>query len=1285
MPFCRHAADLRVVRGTQVNERGRELPLPSADPGAETARVPYASGTHTIGTESNPTLPSQPPMWVGSRLVGGRLNVVRPIGQGGMGTVYLAFDSERRCNVALKTLNQLDATNIYQLKNEFRALADVHHPNLVHLHELFRDSDCWFFTMDLVDGERFDSWTRPDSILDESRLRSATLQLIDALEAIHQAGKLHRDIKPSNVLIRPDGRLCVLDFGLVVDPTAGSVGRTLTNAEITGTPDYMAPEQASAEPATPASDYYAVGAMLYEALAGKCPYEGNVWEVLTAKLHGRPPPPLAASLPRDLVQLSAALMSRDPAARPGPAEIRARIGNTPAIQTSPPTYTRTSTSPPLEAEAAPLLGRSAELASLSDAFAASTGAQATPVALSIAGESGIGKTALARSFLRGLQREGHAVLLTGRCYEHENMPYKAIDPVIDELSRYLRRLRPEHAAALLPRDAFALAKLFPILTRVRAFEDAPVRNVPDPRELQRMAFAAFCELLGRIRDRSPVVVYIDDLQWTDADSAKLLRHCLVSREVVPILFVFSFRLEDAHNPLLASIVGAIRENSALDYRELAMQPLARGDAQSLAERWLPRGSQTSDASSAIAAESRGNPFFTMELARFAQETGDESRAAPSLATLLEARITTLPVPARELLQALALAGRPMAIDSLLQATGADHAALDALRDAHLVCGSDSANGRLIECYHDRVREIVCAAMSDADRTKHNRGLARALRSTDQPELLSRCLEGAGEPQAAAEHAALAAEQASLALAFDHAAELYERALQLGAAAPDGRRELLTRLGRALENTGRGTEAAAAYLQAAELSDGTDSLDLQRRAAEQLLHSGQFDRGYELLRRVSETLGIELPSSTGGALLSLGWSRFKLRMRTLDPTPSAPTTTGAGARDALRLRTLRSAVTGLIGYKPLHAASAAGLYLIHASQRGDAADRVRALGFHAHNQGLIAPASPRVNEMLARTVELAQRDGRPEMIGFAELMQGTNAYHHETCGKAREHLERARKSLRECTGVEWEHDATNIYDQLSALYAGDYAYIARTTPSLLDQAVRKRRVWAATMLSGFAGMQAWLTNDDVRGYRQKLNEARGLWQPGEDSGWPGMLLLYAEALLAIYTGDPVRAFDTFAAEHASARQTPISRMALTGALGYATHRGRCAAAALGGARVPPEYRQQLVAALKESIGTLKRRGLVRSLGMGAMLEAALAAASGHDRKAIDELRAAILQFDRAEPARLAAAARRRLGQLTGGSEGRELITAGETFMREQGVQELEPMTELNCPGFRQRIG
>jgi serine/threonine protein kinase len=180
-------------------------------------------------------------------------------------------------------LNRLDAGSVYRLKNEFRALADVTHPNLVRLHELFAQDASWFFTMELVDGERFDHWVRPDDALDEARLRAALTQLVAGVSAIHSAGKLHRDLKPSNVLVTPEGRVVVLDFGLAVDPELGGVGQTVAEDSVSGTPAYMAPEQAAGKPATQASDFYALGVMLFEALTGRLPFEGRSGEMLAAK------------------------------------------------------------------------------------------------------------------------------------------------------------------------------------------------------------------------------------------------------------------------------------------------------------------------------------------------------------------------------------------------------------------------------------------------------------------------------------------------------------------------------------------------------------------------------------------------------------------------------------------------------------------------------------------------------------------------------------------------------------------------------------------------------------------------------------------------------------------------------------------------------------------------------------------------------------------------------------------------------------------------------------------
>ncbi|MBA3821396.1 MAG: serine/threonine protein kinase, partial [Deltaproteobacteria bacterium] len=206
------------------------------------------------------------------------------LGAGGAGTVYRAFDHQLQREVALKLLRQASGRDLFRFKREFRALADIVHPNLVALHEMHATGGDWYFTMELVEGVSFIDWVRPGRLsgptrgrpdiaaaaLDQRRLRGALIQLVDALIALHKAGKLHRDLKPSNVLVTQTGRLAVLDFGLVA-----SVAEDDPERLAVGTPVYMSPEQASDQPLDEASDWYSVGAMLYEALTGRRPFEGE--------------------------------------------------------------------------------------------------------------------------------------------------------------------------------------------------------------------------------------------------------------------------------------------------------------------------------------------------------------------------------------------------------------------------------------------------------------------------------------------------------------------------------------------------------------------------------------------------------------------------------------------------------------------------------------------------------------------------------------------------------------------------------------------------------------------------------------------------------------------------------------------------------------------------------------------------------------------------------------------------------------------------------------------------
>ncbi|HEX7780081.1 MAG TPA: serine/threonine-protein kinase, partial [Vicinamibacterales bacterium] len=246
-----------------------------------------------------------------------RFRVHHSLGTGGFGLVYEAFDLERHARVAVKFLRRTDPGSLLRLKREFRALADLSHVNLVALYELVADQDPWFIAMELVDGSDFiafvtgrsqtDSRGQPSTTqvltdtsdeetgvrharnperqsreigCDLNRLQHVTRQLAEALTYLHQAGKLHCDIKPSNVLVRTDGIVKLLDFGL----TSEFGLRTQTErGQIIGTPAYMSPEQGLNEPLSEASDWYSVGVMLFEALTGRRPFSGTYLDVLRAK------------------------------------------------------------------------------------------------------------------------------------------------------------------------------------------------------------------------------------------------------------------------------------------------------------------------------------------------------------------------------------------------------------------------------------------------------------------------------------------------------------------------------------------------------------------------------------------------------------------------------------------------------------------------------------------------------------------------------------------------------------------------------------------------------------------------------------------------------------------------------------------------------------------------------------------------------------------------------------------------------------------------------------------
>jgi len=249
-----------------------------------------------------------------------RFHVLRQLGAGGMGVVYEVQDRLRGELVALKTLRRAGAADLYRLKREFRSLADVTHPNLVCLYELFVDADRSFFTMERVSGVSFVEYVRgPDRAnLSRDRLGAALRQVVEGICELHRRGKLHRDIKPSNVLVGADGEPKLLDFGIakMLDMTTDT---TVTAMRML-TPDYASPEQVTGEPVTTATDIYSLGAVLYKLLTGVSPhrFEGDAAGAIALAIsEGKitAPSRLLASLKGDLETIVMKALRREPRER----------------------------------------------------------------------------------------------------------------------------------------------------------------------------------------------------------------------------------------------------------------------------------------------------------------------------------------------------------------------------------------------------------------------------------------------------------------------------------------------------------------------------------------------------------------------------------------------------------------------------------------------------------------------------------------------------------------------------------------------------------------------------------------------------------------------------------------------------------------------------------------------------------------------------------------------------------------------------------------------------------
>ncbi|HMI90358.1 MAG TPA: protein kinase, partial [Polyangiales bacterium] len=935
----------------------------------------------------------------------------RLLGQGAMGAVYLVRDRETGDQLALKKLFRMDGKSVLRLKREFRSLADLSHPNLVKLYELGRAKDGWFLTMEYVEGvdlhthlgvdDAKSSPSRIESALAQATLRNAWLkhavlpafhQLATGVRALHRAGMLHRDLKPSNVLVAKE-RVVVLDFGLVRELDAKAPALTEDGA-IAGTPAYMAPEQALGKPLTEASDWYAFGAMLYETLTGELPFDGPVYQLISDKLERDPRPPSSVNpdVPASLSALCMALLAREPAARPSGAEVLAQLAPTRAA--IPLMITRTGettlVSETQTQVTAPFFGREQEIVALWAAL--NDGWDGATKVLHVRGMSGSGKSALVEHFLAQVERPTHAsgqseaLVLRSRCYEREAMPFKALDGVIDALGRHLSSLDDIDVSNLLPRDISALAQLFPVLERLRAVQHLlsvtkPAGNAVHNRQRAELALR---ELFVRLAERRPVVIWIDDLQWGDLDSAGILKGWLQHAADLPLLLVLSYRSDEVEtSECLRLLLGA--EGLGAISKTVQLAPLAPQDIRALCESQLglalPGGQAVVER---IVSEAQGSPFIAAHLAAVAGaklSRGDADVDTISIRDLITQTQALLPDEAPSLLRVLALAGRPIAPKLALRAAGVRHGGRDlvhALRRLQLVRTREVAGERLLEVYHDQVREGVQRLLRPEESVQVHANLLAALEYSGRADAdwLHAHALGAGDKVAAFRYGLSAAERAMATLAFERAAELYARCLELRGDNDDGRSQLLRKLAEAFGCCGRGGKAADAYLEAAQLAAGDDGVKLMRQASSHLFRSGRFEQAEAILQRVLAAMGLRVPTSTFGLIAAIMLERLRSALRPFRFTPRKEAEIPAVLLARIdTFNTLRQETQTIAPLRGKLFVLRAARWALEAGEPQRILDALGGICYMESHGGTSA-AARRTDRNLARAAVLAERIGTP---------------------------------------------------------------------------------------------------------------------------------------------------------------------------------------------------------------------------------------------------------------------------------------------------------------------
>jgi len=766
------------------------------------------------------------------------------LGEGGMGVVYRAQDTLLRRPVAIKTLapGLFGDEGVRRILREAQSVARLHHPQIVSIFDVVEETGSYAIVMEFVEGQML----RQLIPVPTDRLLEITRRILEALEYAHGQGVVHRDIKPENIIIARDGTAKLMDFGL-----ARSEGRSrLTQTGmIVGTVAYLPPEQALGGQVDARSDLYSLGAVLYEAVTGKPPFESDdPISVITQHINV---PPVAPhwhnpSIPPQLEQVILKLLNKDPTRRYQTAGEVARaladVGKAPGTAEMAGGTTLGAAGPELIARIArtPLVGREGEVRRLKE-LVDQTIVGRGGVAL-VTGPLGVGKTRLMEEGATFARLRG-ATVIGGKAYDSAP-PYEPFARALRDLAR---GVDSETLAARLGEFASELMGLLPELAR--QLPRVPERASGAEEERKARLFAGVAHFLTSGAASAPIVLLLDDMHLADPGTSELLQHVARRAEASRALLVVGYRHDDIPATPAGRLFGQIVHGLTREAfcTAIPLQALTADQVTDLIQQMANHRTRPQRFAHRIYEVTQGNPYFIEEVIKGLFERGalyikdgqwstdfDDAKdysmleIPSSVHSAVESRLRNLGEETRQALLPAAVIGRQFSFDVLQAVTGqAEEGLLERIEEAvraQLIREVRASGEDVYEFAQPMLREVLYDSIPRRRRRLLHRqvgeGIERASgrRLDAHLEALALHFAEAEDAERTIRYARMAAGKASALYAHDNAARFLQMALDAAEELdrqPD-RVALFEELGDTRLAAGRRDETIRAYEDAVHL-------------------------------------------------------------------------------------------------------------------------------------------------------------------------------------------------------------------------------------------------------------------------------------------------------------------------------------------------------------------------------------------------------------------------------------------------------------------------------------